>query len=89
MAVIHPGLFLAIERFPDRKKALHHLYKSNEAFHTLCDNYQQCSQALNYWTDARHPKAAARHREYSDLLNELELEIIQFCSEVLNAGTEK
>ena len=87
MSVIHPGLFLAIERFPDRKKALHHLYKTNEAFQTLCENYQQCSQALNYWTDARHPRAVERHREYGELLSELEREILQYCSDDLNSGS--
>ncbi len=78
MSVIHPGLFLAIERFPNRRKELCHLYASDEAFQTLCENYQQCSQALNYWTDARHPQAAARHREYGELLSELEREILQY-----------
>ena len=88
MSVIHPGLFLAIERFPDLRKELRHLFASDEAFQTLCENYQQCSQALNYWTDAKHPLAAERHREYGELLSELEREIMQFCSEDLNAGSD-
>ncbi|MDJ0810366.1 MAG: hypothetical protein QNJ48_11680 [Desulfobacterales bacterium] len=81
VSVIHPGLFLAIERFPERRNELRHLYASNEAFQTLCENYQHCSQALNYWTDARHPLAAERHREYSELMSELEMEILQYFAD--------
>ncbi len=76
MPVIHPGLFLVIERFPDRKKTLHNLYACNEAFQSLCENYRQCTEAIRYWAQAGDEKAPERHREYSALLHELELEIL-------------
>ena len=88
MPVLHPGLFLVIERFPDHKKALHRLHACEEAFQTLCENYQQCTEAIRYWAQCGDEKAPERRREYGELLHELEMEILQYCSEDLNARTD-
>ena len=87
MAVIHPGLFLVIERFPDRKQLFHHLHACDEAFQSLCENYQQCSEAMRYWADSGAKHAAERHREYGELLHELEMEILQYSPVVPKAGS--
>ena len=77
MKIISPGLFLVMNRFPDRKNTLRQLYRSSETFESLCLNYQKCSDALVYWGKSEGKQATDRHEEYSELLLELELEIIQ------------
>lgn len=86
MSVIHPGLFLLIERFPDRRRTFSRLYADHEDFQSLCENYQQCSTALRYWTDSKDENAPARHQEYGEILQELEMEIMDFCSDDLSVG---
>ena len=81
MSVIHPGLFLIMQKFPDRKHALRQIYRKSESFQSICHNYQKCSEALRYWSESEHEKAPNRQREYSALLQELELEIIQSLEE--------
>lgn len=86
MTVIYPSLFQVFKRFPDSRNVLHHLYVSDESFPSLCDNYRQCSEAVRYWADSKDEIAPERHREYQELLNALEMEITQYCSEGQNAG---
>jgi hypothetical protein len=77
MTIITPGLFLVMNRFPDKRNALRQLYRSSESFESLCLNYQKCSDAIAYWGKSESQQASDRHQEYSELLQELELEIIQ------------
>jgi hypothetical protein len=53
MAVIHPSLFLVMNRFPDRRNALRQMYRTSESFQSLCRNYQKCSEALDYWDKSK------------------------------------
>jgi hypothetical protein len=75
MTVIHPGLFLILQRFPDNKDALRQMHRTSQSFQSICHNYQKCTEALNYWAKARRSEAPDRHREYKMLLDELEMEI--------------
>ena len=81
MAVIHPSLFLVMERFPDRKDDLRQRYRTSESFQSLCQSYKKCTEALDHWTTANHKEAPKRQQEYSELLTELEKEIIQSLQE--------
>ena len=75
MSVIHPGLFLIMQRFPSQKDNLRRLYRNCPSFHTLCDDYQRCTDALAHWIRSRHDKAQERSREYQELRQSLECEI--------------
>jgi hypothetical protein len=75
MAVIHPSLFLIMKLFPDRKNALRQMYRTSKTFQSICQNYQKCSEALNYWAESEDENASDREKEYAALLQELELEI--------------
>lgn len=77
MKVIHPSLFLVMKNFPNRKDALQKMYRNSDSFQALCENYQECSTALNYWARSESAQASERHREYLTLLQEIEKEIIQ------------
>ena len=76
MRVIHPGLFLVMKHFPNRKSDLRQMYRSSESFRALCQNYQKCAKAMNYWEKSKKEEAPDRLREYTALLQELELEIM-------------
>lgn len=76
--IIRPGLFLVIERFPDRRDVFKHFYAEQESFRSLCENYRQCLEALHYWAQADRKNAATRHREYHKLLHELEGELLRY-----------
>lgn len=89
MSIIHPGLFLVFKRFPDRREMLQRLYSASESFQSLCESYQQCSQAVNYWGKSDDRNAPDRHREYCTLLDELEQDILQFSSEERDVGSGK
>ena len=75
MTVIHPGLYLILQRFPDHKDVLRQMSRESESFKSICHNYQKCTEALNYWAKSTQPEAPDRHREYKMLLDELETEI--------------
>jgi hypothetical protein len=77
LSVIQPGLFLILQRFPYHKDDLRQLYRTSESFQAICHSYQKCSEAMDYWGKSEHAEARSRQREYSELKNELELEIIQ------------
>jgi hypothetical protein len=82
MTVIQPGLFLIMQRFPDRKDVLRHRFLSSESFKSICKDYQRCSEALAYWAKSEHEKAPDRYQEYLVLLHEMESDIIQSLSKV-------
>lgn len=77
MSVIHPSLFTVQKRFPDHKDALRQKYRSSKSFRSICKNYQKCAKALKYWAKSEDTDAPAREKEYTVLLQELELEILK------------
>ena len=78
MSIIHPGLFLLIERYPERGPDLSCLYAKSPGFQALCADYQRCSEAIRYWSNSEKENGPDRHSEYQALLKELEAEILQF-----------
>lgn len=77
-SVIQPGLFMVIERFPENRAAFKRLYAGDEGFQSLCESYQQCSEAIRYWSKSKQVIAPDRNREYKKLLHELEMEILDY-----------
>jgi hypothetical protein len=74
--VIHPSLFLVMKRFPDQKDALRQKYRTSKSFQDICQNYQKCAEAFQHWAASEDENAPERQKEYSQLLQELELEIM-------------
>ena len=84
MSIIRPGLFLVMQRFPNKKDELRHMYLTSQTFQAFCDDYHKCTNALEYWTRSDHEEAEKRSREYRELRENLESEIM----EIIN-GDEK
>ncbi len=70
-----------MQRYPHRKEDLRQLYRSSESFQSICESYQKCSEAVEYWAKSDSEEAPGRRREYAELINELELEILQSLEE--------
>lgn len=67
-----------LTRFPDQKAAILRLLQGDNAFRILCRDYHECGDALAYWTQTTAEEAALRQKEYADLLEELEKEIVDY-----------
>lgn len=77
MSVIQNGLFTVLNRFPERGETVKQLFKQDDAFQSLCEDYIKCRQALQYWRNAESSEAPARRQEYEALLSELESELLE------------
>ena len=84
MAVIQSCMFYIVRRFPGRGEAIRRLFRENENFHTICEDYGLCAEALKRWNESASQQAPARRKEYAELLDDLESEIRKY----LNAYSE-
>mgnify|MGYP006309089915 CR=1 FL=1 len=75
MTVIPSCLFYVVRSFPGRGDDIKRLFRENENFHTLCEDYELCAEALKRWNESASKAAPARIREYAELLEDLESEI--------------
>lgn len=64
-------------RFTVEKKLLLYLMQANAEFLTVCEDYDACVNALEYWSHHNAPHARERADEYRTLTKELEKEITQ------------
>ena len=81
MTVIKTSIFSVLEKFPEHKKTIGHLFRKSESFQTLCEDYQSCAVALRHWQKSGSEQAALRMEEYAALLRDLETEIMQFLNQ--------
>jgi len=81
MTVIHSSLLYVLKRFPSRKDAICRFFRENEEFQTICDDYWRCLEAIKRWDQSQSEEAPSRSREYADLLQELEMEILRILNE--------
>ena len=77
MTVIQHSLFSIFKRFPEQTEKIKALFKKNESFKTLCEDYCRCAEALQHWNLSLDENAPMRVGEYEALLRELEEEILQ------------
>jgi hypothetical protein len=86
MTVIKKTAFSIIERFPDRKQTIARLFRQNESFQNLCEDYRLCTEALQHWRQSTDTDGPVRSQEYEALLRELEDEIVQSLNESTACG---
>ena len=80
MSIIQTGLFAIVERFPRHKAVVRRLFKENDSFRTLCEDYWRCAAALRHWNQSVAEEAVARRQEYAVLLRDLEAEILEILT---------
>ena len=65
------------ERFPEKKHEIDlHMHEDAE-FLSLCEDYDVCVNAFQYWSKSKEPEAKTRREEYRNLIQELEEEVTQ------------
>ncbi len=80
MAVIHPGVFFVMKRFPERRGEIVKCFNSSKSFQVICEDYKQCSEALQFWNEMDFDASIQRKAEYEELLHSLENEIFQYVN---------
>ena len=81
MPVIQTSVFTVVKRFPSRKDTVKQLFKENETFQSVCEDYRRCAEALHHWNQSASDEAPVRREEYAALLQDLEAEILQNLNE--------
>jgi len=76
MPIAYTGLPIVLAEFPEHQERIKRLFKRNEAFQCLCEDYRQCFEALKYWNRCDSEEAQARGEEYERLLRDLAEEIL-------------
>jgi hypothetical protein len=57
------------------------LYQRNASFQSLCEDYQVCVEALTHWNNMDYDESVARRKEYGELIQSLESEIMGCLNE--------
>ena len=81
MPVVRTSLPIVLSRFPDHEDKIKRLFRKNETFRSLCEDYRQCSEALHYWSLSSSEEAPVRREEYEMLIQDLSEEILQTLRE--------
>ena len=81
MSVLRTSLSVVLTKFPDHEETIKSLFKVNDSFRSLCEDYRQCAEASRYWNQSASEEAPARREEYGDLLQDLSEEILQNVKE--------
>jgi hypothetical protein len=74
-----PALRLVIERLPDVRQRAARLFRSDEVFRELCDEYRICDDAATRLAGARSANRAL-YREYVALRLRLAGELLRYLS---------
>jgi hypothetical protein len=64
-------------QFPDQKHRIDLLLAEDPEFFSLCEDYDACVNALQFWVNSEAPEAETRVDEYRALVRELQEEITQ------------
>ena len=70
------------ERFPDKKHSIDLRIAEDPEFLALCEDYDACVNALQYWDKSKEPEANTRVDEYRSLVQELGEEINQALTRI-------
>jgi len=65
------------KRFSDQKFSIDQLMAIDSEFLSLCDDYDACINALQYWTKSKEPEAENMIDEFRNIVRELEEEVIE------------
>ena len=82
MPITYTGLPIVLSKFPKHQEKIKRLFKRNETFQTLCEDYRQCFEALKYWKQSASEEAPDRREEYRMLLQDLAEEILRNVNEL-------
>jgi hypothetical protein len=70
------------EKFSKVQHIIEKLYKGDDTFREIYNDYQTYLNALQYWKQSSSDDAAARRSEYTQLVIELEEELMQTLNKI-------
>ena len=82
MNVTPSSVFAVVTRFPGHKEKVKRLFRNSGTFRALCHDYSKCAAAIEYWSDKTAGEAPARRKEYRELLEKLEEELVENLNQV-------
>ena len=65
------------EKFSEVRHIIEKLYKGDDTFRSIYEDYQTYLDALQFWEQSSSDDAVARRSEYKQLVCELEEELMQ------------
>jgi len=68
------------EKFSKVRPIIEKLYKGDDTFRSIYKDYQTYLDALQFWEQSSSNDAAARRSEYTQLVSELEEELMQILN---------
>jgi len=68
------------KRFPDKSEIIDIFMAEDPEFCAICEDYDDCFHAWQYWVQSEEPEAESRVNEYRTLIKELENEILEALS---------
>ena len=68
------------EKFSEVQHIIEKLYKGDDTFRSIYKDYQTYLDALQFWKQSSSVDAAARRSEYTQLVSELEEELMQILN---------
>lgn len=72
------ALGCVVGRFPSREEVISDLYRTDQDFRSLCEDYCECLKSLARWTGETSENADVYQQDYRELLGELEAEIVKY-----------
>ena len=73
------ALGCVVGRFPKREEVINDLFRTDQTFRSLCEDYCECLKSLARWTGESGEKALFYQRDYQELLAELTTEIMKYA----------
>jgi DNA repair ATPase RecN len=80
MGLLREHLNLIKQKFPEDQGRIENLYKTNEDFRALCEDYLSCIQHLKKFKKEFNQKQYTLE-EYENMQKELEKELVDFLDE--------
>jgi Mg2+ and Co2+ transporter CorA len=65
-----------LDRFASQRTQIERELLKNPQFRSLCEDYGETAETLNHWKQSIEPKARVMMKEYRQLLEDLEQEIL-------------
>lgn len=72
------------KRFPEESETIALLMAEDPEFRAICEDYDDCFHAWQYWAQSKEPEAETRVNEYRTLIKELENEIVEALSKYVS-----
>lgn len=79
--LINPALSRVVERFPRYNYAISTLFRTIPSFNEICMDHDRCCKTLERYQRQGSDEARLRTTEYKEILQELELEIMQYLND--------